>query len=354
MNFPLDFRVKNIHTGQIGRVTHWLDDAMVMLEIDGDEIPAFVEDLLPAGLSEQNEPVLTKKMLKNTAPPPPSVVPTVLKIMGGMVENRGILLAFEPIPLPNGLVGGYKIWLVNDSPDDLLFLFSWKTTAGSSAQIDEKSASRTCRFLNEMPYENLNRQPEINFEMRRLTTAGPGEPRHKSLKIRGKTFFQSFQMLPILETETHVLSLFEKTEFEKTGSEIASKPDTESLADYSKKLTKKSAKPTAEQRATFRWLDLEEKAGFEPEIDLHIEKLVADPSKLTPGECVQIQLRRADDFLDRAWRLGIDQVFLIHGLGAGKLRDLIHARLRNRPEIAWFRNEFHRKYGYGATEVIFK
>lgn len=354
MNFPLDFRVKNIHTGQIGRVTRWLDDAMVMLQIDGDEIPAFVEDLLPASSDERNESVLTKKMLKNAAPPPPPAAPTVLKIMGGMVENRGILLAFEPIPLPNGLVSGYKIWLLNDSPDDFLFVFSWKTTAGSSAQIDEKSASRSCRFLNEMPYENLNRQPVISFEMRRLTTAGSSEPRHKSLKIKGKTFFQSLQLLPILENEAHVLPLFEKGEIEKTGSEIASKPAAESLADYSKKLAKKAAKPTAEQRSTYRWLDLEEKAGFEPEIDLHIEKLVADASKLTPGECLQIQLRRSDDFLDRAWRLGIDQVFLIHGLGAGKLRDMIHARLRNRPEIAWFRNEFHRKYGYGATEVIFK
>ncbi len=354
MNFPLDFRVKNIHTGQIGRVTRWLDESMVMLNIDGDEIPAFVEDLLPAGSDERNESVLTKKMLKNAAPPRPPASPTVLKIMGGMVENRGILLAFEPIPLPSGLVSGYKIWLVNDSPDDLLFVFSWKTTTGKSAEIDEKSASRTGRFLNEMAYENLNHQPEISFEIRRLTTAGPGESRHKTLKIKGKTFFQSLQMLPILETEAHVLPLFEKSELEKMGSEIASKPAAESLADYSKKFVKKAAKPTAQQRATFRWLDIEEKAGFEPEIDLHIEKLVADPSKLTPGEIVQIQLRQAENFLDRAFRLGIDQVFLIHGLGAGKLRDMIHARLRNRSEIAWFRNEFHRKYGYGATEVIFK
>lgn len=354
MNFPLDFRVKNIHTGQIGRVTRWLSDEMVMLNIDGDEIPAFVEDLLPANSDERSESLLTKKMLKNAAPPPPPASPTVLKIMGGMVENRGILLAFEPIPLPNGLVSGYKIWLLNDSPDDLLFVFSWKTTTGKSSEIDEKSASRSCRFLGEMPYENLNLQPEISFEMRQLTTAGPSEPRHKSLKIKGKTFFQSLQLLPILENEAHVLSLFEKNELEKTGSPTSPKQPAESLADYSKKLAKKAVKPTAEQRATFRWLDLEEKAGFEPEIDLHIEKLVNDASKLTPGEIVQIQLRQTENFLDRAWRLGIDQVFLIHGIGAGKLRDLIHARLRNRPEIASFRNEFHRKYGYGATEVIFK
>jgi hypothetical protein len=33
---------------------------------------------------------------------------------------------------------------------------------------------------------------------------------------------------------------------------------------------------------------------------------------------------------------------------------MLHARLRKNENIAWFKNEWHRKYGYGATEVLFK
>jgi hypothetical protein len=125
------------------------------------------------------------------------------------------------------------------------------------------------------------------------------------------------------------------------------------LAEYSKKLTKKPA-PTASISSPVRWLDLEEKAHFVPEIDLHIEKLTENHARLTNTEIVQIQLRQADVFIDNAWRIGMEQVFLIHGLGAGKLRDMLHARLRKNDNIAWFKNEWHRKYGYGATEVLFK
>ena len=56
-------------------------------------------------------------------------------------------------------------------------------------------------------------------------------------------------------------------------------------------------------------------------------------------------------FLDRAIRLGVPRIFVIHGLGEGKLREAIAARLKEHPDVVKFKNEFHHKYGYGATEV---
>ncbi|WP_428409939.1 Smr/MutS family protein [Phaeodactylibacter xiamenensis] len=43
----------------------------------------------------------------------------------------------------------------------------------------------------------------------------------------------------------------------------------------------------------------------------------------------------------------------MHGIGKGKLRDSIASRLIQMPEVRSFRNEYHHRYGYGATEVIF-
>lgn len=354
MELPIGFRVKNIHTGEVGRVASWLDEQMVMLDLGGDQIPAFVEDLLPATEADERDPKTTsfsKKLSKNAAVPAAPFVPQVVKIMGGFVENRGIYLAFMPEKLPSGLVDFYKIWLVNDSADEVLFVFSLKTSGGDGEKLDEKSGSRTARFLGKINWDALNDAPEIRLELRRITTAGAENPIEKVLKIRAKSFFGNVQPVPFLESEGPVLTLISKiTDWETSagGTKTA-----DELADYSKKVAKKPA-TTSAQHSTARWLDLEEKAGFEPEIDLHIEKLTTDPGRLTPSEIVQLQLRQADIFLDNAYRLGLDQVFLIHGLGAGKLRDLLHARLRKNTGVAWFRNEFHKKYGYGATEVIFK
>ena len=59
-------------------------------------------------------------------------------------------------------------------------------------------------------------------------------------------------------------------------------------------------------------------------------------------------------FFDQATRLGVSRVFVIHGVGEGKLKEAIAERLKGDPHVAKFKNEFHPKYGYGATEIIFK
>lgn len=58
-------------------------------------------------------------------------------------------------------------------------------------------------------------------------------------------------------------------------------------------------------------------------------------------------------FLSKAVRLGVPSVFIIHGVGKGVLKDAISQRLKQHPNVAEFRNEYHPKYGWGATEVFF-
>ena len=42
------------------------------------------------------------------------------------------------------------------------------------------------------------------------------------------------------------------------------------------------------------------------------------------------------------------------GLQAGLLKQRIATRLLRMPEVKTFKNEYHARYGYGATEVIFE
>ncbi|NJN34866.1 MAG: Smr/MutS family protein [Saprospiraceae bacterium] len=85
---------------------------------------------------------------------------------------------------------------------------------------------------------------------------------------------------------------------------------------------------------------------------MHIELLHENPSSLTNAEILTIQMRYFEHFLAKAIRLGVTRIFVIHGVGKGKLRDTIHARLRRHPDVERFKNEYHERYGWGATEIL--
>jgi dsDNA-specific endonuclease/ATPase MutS2 len=93
-------------------------------------------------------------------------------------------------------------------------------------------------------------------------------------------------------------------------------------------------------------------ATFKNEIDLHIENLSDHPQKIQKGQILSTQLRHFEEYMDRAIRLGAERVFIIHGLGEGKLRDAVAKRLAAMPEVKSFVNDYHPLYGYGATEVV--
>ncbi|MEL7428231.1 MAG: Smr/MutS family protein, partial [Bacteroidota bacterium] len=131
---------------------------------------------------------------------------------------------------------------------------------------------------------------------------------------------------------------------------IASK---ESLKHY----TNKAA---AEKSQSNRWFNLQEMphevwemATFKNEIDLHIQNLLDDPTSIDKKQILGVQLSHFEDFMQQAIRIGVDRVFIIHGVGEGKLRAEVQKRLSDIPEVKSFKNEYHGRYGYGATEVIF-
>ncbi|MEM8907482.1 MAG: Smr/MutS family protein, partial [Bacteroidota bacterium] len=100
--------------------------------------------------------------------------------------------------------------------------------------------------------------------------------------------------------------------------------------------------------------EVEDFARFESEIDLHIEKILDRPGKMSQSEMLRLQILAFDQYLEQAIRLGVDRVFIIHGVGKGKLKNKIASSLIQNPDVETFKNEYHPKYGYGATEVIFK
>jgi len=90
------------------------------------------------------------------------------------------------------------------------------------------------------------------------------------------------------------------------------------------------------------------------EIDLHIERLRDDHHFLSQTEIVNTQLEAFKKALDAAIVHQMPSIVFIHGVGNGTLRDQIHKTISKHPQVRTFMDAKKEKFGYGATEVVFK
>lgn len=93
---------------------------------------------------------------------------------------------------------------------------------------------------------------------------------------------------------------------------------------------------------------------FQREIDLHIEKLESNTGMLSAAAMLEIQINAYEKALDKAILDGVETLVIIHGVGAGILKEEIHKRLSKRNDIQFFKEGRKEKFGYGATEVKLK
>lgn len=263
------------------------------------------------------------------------------------IDKQGLYIGFEQME-PDAYGAHYfRTFLINHTQSDLLVLATLMAGQDRCFEADLPLSSLTAAEVGVLHMDDLNRSPVLTMRCSRLTSSGQREHMSKELKIRPKTFFKNLQLAPCLHREMHVLLVADTWN--------PPLPTEERLTEYALRHQKKP--PVDREDHPFSRIVLpgiEEVARFQPEIDLHIERLAEPAARLSNGEIIRIQMRHFEQFMDKAIRLGVPRVFIIHGVGEGKLRQMIAARLMQYPQVAHFKNEYHHKYGYGATEVIFE
>lgn len=90
------------------------------------------------------------------------------------------------------------------------------------------------------------------------------------------------------------------------------------------------------------------------EVDLHIEMLRDDHQFLQQSEIINIQLAHFQQTLDAAIVHQLPSIVFIHGVGNGTLRHHIHKIISKHPQVRTFMDARKEKFGFGATEVVFK
>lgn len=352
MILAIGTKIKLKYTGDAGVVTELLGDGMVqVLLADGDEIPVALEDLIRPedqragkGKSEVKAKIVT--IPKPATPQKPDLPEAEQQY--SILKSIGIQLGFLPINTADDSIDHYEIYLINDTRYSILFTFQLHPGRQGTQRpkINDKLEANSYLLLGELPFVALNDLPEVEMEAWQITTAGTGKRLYKKFKIRPKQFFGHVITAPLINKPVHHYRVFES--FDPVEKK------EEDLKSYTKRQVRPPQKVDGDLRH-FSSNEIADFANFSSEIDLHIENLTNKSVKgMGNAEILRIQMAAFEKYLNKAIDLGVDRVFAIHGLGKGKLRNEIATRLMKNPDVVTFKNEFHPRYGYGATEVVLK
>ncbi|MCS6929496.1 MAG: Smr/MutS family protein [Saprospiraceae bacterium] len=336
-------------TGERGEVVCRLDEDTLLIRLEGEsavEIPAFEEDVVPITVSPPAAPA-TSFEAKSPTKTPSGQERRVVKSTQKLTNSQGISLVFEPMLGRDEVVSRYTIWLLNDTYQECLFELVLETSVRVVLETEGKLETATAVEVGTLFAADLSDHPQVFITCRPISTEGVEAPVERSLRIRPKTFFNARQFVPILGIEAYRFILFKP---QITASVQSPSTDLRELARSQRCAPAHTSESNTQIVDPY---DVVELAEFKGEIDLHAEKLLPNYKSLDPGQILHLQLACFRDFLEKAIRLGVPKVFVIHGVGEGKLREAIAKELRHHPAVWKFKNEYHPKYGYGATEVIF-
>ncbi|MCB9285001.1 MAG: Smr/MutS family protein [Lewinellaceae bacterium] len=343
-------KVRFKYTGEEGVVTSMDQDGMVNVYLPEDdmEIPAFPEDLMRIESYSRRQDTAHVIEVPEPKPAQPAVDLSAAP-QYAILKSLGIQMGFLPDKRPDGTIEAYEVFLINDTSLPVLYTCALYLNGFLQNRVHGKLEALSFASLGKLPFDQLNDAPAYEVECWEVTTMGTGPRLFRNLRIKPQQFFKNVRLAPLLNQQVHWYRVFENLQ-----SSAPPSTKKEDLRTY----TKAHVKSPKEREPTYGdWRDalpdVQEVAEFINEIDLHIERLTERHAKLGNAEILRMQMAHFEAFLHKANRLGIPRVFVIHGVGKGVLRDAIAARLRRHPDVREFKNEYHPKYGWGATEIIF-
>lgn len=220
--------------------------------------------------------------------------------------------------------------LVNQTSYLILATFKTSLKQVFKGEFADKISSNSSVKLYSSSLAELDVWPQFHFQA--LFFVAQNKPQSKPLafdiSFRAKDFARSKTQIPIIKENGWLFRM----------DEVAINIDPE-------KLKEAFFKPTEEKKQVGKPTK---------EIDLHIEKLRDDFHFLSKQEMLNIQLAKFHESLDAAIVHQFEKIIFIHGIGNGTLQHQIHKIISKHPQVKTFMDAQKEKFGYGATEVIFK
>lgn len=334
-------KVRLLHSNEEGIISKFVNQNMVEIEIeDGFHIPVKISELV--FVSNEETKRFGGDTLIEKEVPLADLKPKTIK------AHSGIYTAFKKV---NEQI--YALYLINNTDYTLLFSIGNERDEMQEGLFSGKLAAKDFVKIREVTLQNFEKWGVYIFQFL-FFQQGPGNIRPAMLKrvrYRSGTFFKSLKDAPLLNAKAHLFQIDqdEKMSSLPSGPEasepIVTKLDLEKLKESM--FQKEPGEPTQEKVKTAL-------KAPKLEVDLHIEALRQDFDKLNSSEILEIQITAFESNLESAIAIGMFEITFIHGVGSGKLRQEVHRRLSQNPDVKFYQDARKEKFGFGATLVRLK
>ncbi|MBL0359175.1 MAG: Smr/MutS family protein [Chitinophagaceae bacterium] len=336
MKYEIGDKITVLHTNEDGKVIDIINEQMVMIEVKGVRFPAYLDQIdYPyfKMFTEKRKEEKKKIFIDNVKPEKAAV-----KAKPG---DGGVHLSFMPVfdkdIFDDDVVEKFKIHLLNQSNIHYNFKYNLYVGGQSNFELINTILPMQDFYLHDVKFEDLSDNPRFSVEFSLAVPDKKKAPFYEAtLKIKGKQLFKRIEEIQLKNEPTFSYLL---------------------LDQYPDKVDEEKVDLSRLGNAGFRVYDAgrikEHLAAPRSVVDLHIEKLTDSWKHLSNFEILSIQLREFEKFYELAVAHHQSSLIIIHGVGAGKLRDEIHDILRTKKEVKSFVNQYTAAYGYGATEIYF-
>ncbi|MBI5857417.1 MAG: Smr/MutS family protein [Sphingobacteriales bacterium] len=337
MKYQVGDKVLILHSNEEADVVDIINDKMLLVDVQGVQFPVYMDQVdFPYFKRFTEKKIFPVKNEKQ-------YVDDVRKEKPSQ-QNRsadGVWVTFLPVMdvdvSGDTVVQELKIHLVNHTSLQYNFIYALHFFGRPDFELKNTVHPFEDFYLHDIAFEDLNDSPSFEFEFHLAKPDKSKEDYFDTVvKLKPKQLFAKIKELQENNKATFSQLLFEKYPDKRPEETIE-------LSDKLKSGAKFYNATEAKQH-----IELPQSV-----VDLHIEKLTDDWSRMSNYEILSLQLRTFEKYYQLAIVHHQSSLIVIHGIGEGKLRDEIHRILRSKTEVKDFVNQHHPKYGYGATEILF-
>ncbi len=323
-------------TNEDGKVVEIINEKMILIEVKGVKFPAYTDQVdFPyfKMFTEKRQQEKKKVYIDN--------VKTEKKAVKAK-EGEGVQLSFLPVyqkdVFDDDVVEKFKIYLINKNNEGYQFTYNFVVDNFSRFRLNNTILPQADFYLHDVPFEDLSDNPKFDFEFAQEAPQKGKAPHYEaSLKLKGKQVFKKLEEIQLKNEPGFAYELFHT---------------------YPDKIEEEKVDLSKLGNAGFRVYDAAKAREYmQPArtvVDLHIEKLTDNWKHLSNFEILTLQLKTFEKYYDLAVAHHLNEFIIIHGVGAGKLREEIHDILRLKREVKSFVNQYTDRFGYGATQIYFQ
>ncbi|NOT52481.1 MAG: Smr/MutS family protein [Chitinophagaceae bacterium] len=338
MKYQIGDKVLILHSNEEADIVDIINEKMLLVDVQGVQFPVYMDQVdFPYFKRFTEKKLFPVKKEKQ-------YVDDVRKEKTGKTERQedGVWLTFLPVmktdEFGEEIVDELKLHLENRT--ETVYRFIYKLHFFGRPDFEFKNTVNPFEnfYLHDIKFADLNDSPSFEFEFS-LMEPDKDKADHfeTSVRLKPKQLFAKIKELQENNKATFSQRLFETYPDKVFEHKIE-------MGDKAKHKGKLYDASKARQH-------------IEPArsvIDLHIEKLTDNWQRMSNFEILTMQLKTFEKYYQLAIVHHQPSLIVIHGVGEGKLRDEIHEILRLKHEVNSFTNQYHPRYGYGATEIFFQ